>query len=261
MKTVIFCGGLGTRMPEETEFRPKPMVPVGVKPILWHIMKIYSCFGNTDFILPLGYKGEMIKEYFWNFHVLNSDVTLELGSRESAIVHNSCSESGWKVTLVDTGQETLKGERLKMVQNYIDGDRFFCTYGDGVADIDLNALLAFHKSHGKLATLTGVRRMSSFGELRVEDGRVVTFQEKPENDEHVLTSAGFFVFEREVLERLTLGQGYDLETGLLADLVKDEQLHVYKHPGQWAWMDTLRDVQRVNELWNSGKAPWKMWDC
>ena len=181
MKVVILCGGLGTRLREETEFRPKAMVNIGDKPILWHIMKIYAAYGHKDFVLALGYKGDMIKNYFCHYELMNNDVTIELGEPEKICIHQEHEENGWKITLANTGEDTLKGTRLKRIQKYITGDSFMVTYGDGVADIDLNALVSFHKSHGKLATLTGISLASRFGELKVKGDSVKAFSEKPEN--------------------------------------------------------------------------------
>jgi len=195
MKVVILCGGLGTRLREETEFRPKPMVEIGGKPILWHIMKIYAHYGFKDFIICLGYKGEMIKEYFYNYEVLNNDFTIELGNPKNIEIHSNHGEKGWRVTLADTGDKALKGARLKRVEKYIVGDQFMVTYGDGVADIDISDLLRFHQLHGKLATLTGVRPLSRFGELTVKDKQVLQFTEKPQSSRGLI-NGGFFVFNR-----------------------------------------------------------------
>ena len=259
MQTVIFCGGLGTRMREETEFRPKPMVPIGGRPILWHIMKLFAHYGHSEFVLPLGYKGEMIKDYFWHYQIFNADVTIKLGCRTSATFHNHCAESDWTVTLADTGLNSLKSHRLKIVEKYIAGDRFMCTYGDGVADVDLDALVDFHRSHGKMATITGVTRSSSFGKLRYEGDKVISFREKPTGFDQVLTSGGFFVFERKVFGMLSTGRDYDLEVGLFEDLARRGELMVYRHKGFWACMDTLRDMEYLNRLWEEESAPWKIW--
>lgn len=183
MKVVILCGGLGTRLREETEFRPKPMVNIGVKPILWHIMKIYAHYGHKDFILALGYKGDMIKNYFCHYELMNNDVTIELGKPEQVCIHQGHEESGWRITLADTGEKSLKGARLKMVEKYIADETFMMSYGDGIADVDLNALLAFHKSHGKIATLTGINPMARFGELKVVGDQVTHFPKNPKMDQ------------------------------------------------------------------------------
>jgi glucose-1-phosphate cytidylyltransferase len=200
MKVIILCGGLGTRLREETEFRPKPMVNIGNRPILWHIMKVYAAYGHNEFVLALGYKGEMIKNYFCHYELMNNDVTIELGKPEKLCIHHVHEENGWKITLVNTGEDTLKGARLKKIQKYIIDDTFMVTYGDGVADIDINALLSFHKSHGKLATLTGINPASRFGELKIDGNNVETFREKPKNG-NGLVNGGFFVLNRAVSGR------------------------------------------------------------
>ncbi len=258
MKTVILCGGLGTRLKEETEFRPKPMVPIGTRPILWHTMKIYAHYGFNDFVLALGYKGDMIKEYFQNYELMNNDVTIELGKPENRIVHQNHGEVGWRVTLADTGQHALKGARLKRIEKYIDGDIFMMTYGDGVGNIDIPALLEFHRSHGKLATVTGVRSSSPFGELSVEGDHVRSFVEKPKVGS-ALISGGFFVFNREIFSFLSDDDSCDLEYGALERLSREGQLKIYQHSKFWACMDTFRDMEYLNKLWNEGKAEWKIW--
>lgn len=258
MKVVILCGGLGTRLREETEFRPKPMVNIGVKPILWHIMKIYAHYGHKDFILALGYKGDMIKNYFCHYELMNNDVTIELGKPEQICIHQGHEESGWRITLADTGEKSLKGARLKMVEKYIADETFMMSYGDGIADVDLNALLAFHKSHGKIATLTGINPMARFGELKVVGDQVTHFSEKPKNGS-TLVNGGFFVFNRKILDYLTEDAFCDLEVGPLEQIAKDGQLMVYKHMGFWACMDTFRDMEYLNKLWDDDQAKWKIW--
>lgn len=258
MKVVILCGGLGTRLREETEYRPKPMVYIGNKPILWHVMKLYAHYGFNEFILCLGYKGEMIKEYFYHYELLNNDFTIELGSPKKIEVHQQHPETGWRITLADTGEKTLKGARLKRVEKYIDGDQFMLTYGDGVANIDVHGLLRFHNNHGKLATVTGVNPTSQFGELKVQGEQVKRFREKPENG-HSFVSGGFFVFNREIFEYLAEDDACDLEIGPLERVAADGQMMVYKHSGFWSCMDTLRDMEYLNRLWNEQKAAWKMW--
>lgn len=257
MKVVIFCGGLGTRLREETEFRPKPMVEIGGRPILWHIMKTYAHFGFKEFVLCLGYKGEMIKEFFYNYEVLNNDFTVELG-KKSIEVHSNHHESGWKITLAETGDKTLKGARLKRVEKYIDGDEFMLTYGDGVADIDIEALLKFHRVHGKLATLTGISPAARFGELKVKGNKVESFREKPEDTPGII-NGGFYVFNRKIFDYLTDDGTCDLEIGALEKISQEGQLMVYKHRGLWCCMDTVRDVEYLNNLWNEQKAAWKVW--
>jgi glucose-1-phosphate cytidylyltransferase len=259
MQVVILCGGLGTRLREETEFRPKPMVNIGTRPILWHIMKIYSHFGYDDFILCLGYKGELIKEYFLNYELMNNDVTLETGNRERFIVHKNSHSENWRITLADTGEKSLKGSRLKKTEKYIKGDVFFMTYGDGVADIDVDDLLAFHRRHGKMATVTGVNPASRFGELKVNGDCVESFCEKPDIASSFI-SGGFFVFNRGIFDYLSEDESCDLEIGPLEKIAAAGQLMVYKHNGHWACMDTIRDMEHLNKSWNEGKAFWKQWD-
>ena len=259
MQVVILCGGLGTRLREETEFRPKPMVNIGNRPILWHIMKIFATHGFDEFILCLGYKGEMIKDFFWNYEILNSDFTIELGSPSRTKVHCAHNEKGWRVTLAETGNENLKGSRLKQVEKYITGDTFLMTYGDGVADIDLHDLIAFHESHGKLATVTGISPSARFGELKIDGERVVSFSEKPQGHGGGLVNGGFMVMNRGLFEYLTEDPSCDLEFGPLEKVARDGQLMVYRHAGFWACMDTLRDTDFLNDLWNRNAAPWMLW--
>ncbi|MFA7245489.1 MAG: glucose-1-phosphate cytidylyltransferase [Candidatus Magasanikbacteria bacterium] len=257
MKVVILCGGLGTRLKEETEFRPKPMVPIGNKPILWHIMKIYAHYGFSDFILALGYKGDTIKEYFNNYELMNNDVTLELGRPENRIVYQNHKEIGWKVTLADTGQYSLKGARLKKLEKYIEDDEFMVTYGDGVADINIEELLKFHRSHGKMVTVTGSIPSSQFGKLTIQENDTVNFNEKPKADSYI--NGGFFVFNRSIFEYLTTEDSCDLEYGVLEKLSQSGEIKVYKHNNFWANMDTFRDMEYLNKLWNEGNAKWKIW--
>lgn len=256
MKVVILCGGLGTRLREETEFRPKPMVEIGGRPILWHVMKSYAYYDFTDFVLCLGYKGDIIRDYFLNYEIRNRDVTITLGSRNLEI-HNDHTESGWRVTLADTGEKTLTGGRLKRVAPYLNGQRFMVTYGDGVAAIDIKSLVAFHEKHGKLGTVTAVRPSSRFGELSIENGMVQVFKEKPQVHEGWI-NGGFFVFQREVLD-LIAGDEESLEQGLLVKLASMKELSVYEHPGFWQCMDTYREMELLNEMWRNGKAPWAVW--
>jgi len=258
MKVVILCGGLGTRISEETEFRPKPMVEIGGRPILWHIMKIYAHHGFRDFVLCLGHKGAMIKDYFYHYELLNNDFTVELGTERKVEMHSGRGGEGWRVTLADTGDKTLKGARLKRVERYVDGDEFMVTYGDGVGDVDIGALVRFHRGHGKMATVTGINPSSGFGELGVKADRVESFTEKPENRKG-LYSGGFFVFNREFFSLLSDRQDCDLEYGPLEQLARDGQLMVYRHRGFWACMDTQRDMDHLNGLWDRGEAGWKVW--
>jgi len=258
MKAVILAGGLGTRLAEETTVRPKPMVEIGGHPILWHIMKCYALHGFTDFVICLGYKGERIKEYFLNYEAMNSDFTVELGRRESITFHEGHREPGWRVTLVDTGYQTATGARIKRASRYLTDDRFMLTYGDGVSDLDLRRLLAFHDEQGTLATVTGVRPASRFGELLVNGERVRQFSEKPQTHEG-LVNGGFFVLERGALDYVTDDPGCVLEREPLERLAAAGQLSVYRHDGFWQCMDTYRDYQLLNQLWDSGGAKWKQW--
>ena len=258
MKIVILCGGLGTRLREETEFRPKPMVKIGSKPILWHIMKIFAHYGYNDFILALGYKGAMVKEYFYNYDVLNNDFTIELGKEKKIELHSNNTEKDWRITLADTGDKTLKGARLKRIQRYIDDDQFMMTYGDGIANVDIKALLEFHRNHGKLATVTGINPSSRFGELKIKDDQVESFNEKPKKDTGLI-NGGFFIFNRGIFDYLSEGENCDLEIGPLEKIAAEGQLMVYKHRGFWACMDTIRDMEYLNNLWNMNRAFWKIW--
>ncbi len=259
MQTIILCGGLGTRLREETEFRPKPMVEIGGKPILWHIMKIYSHYGIKDFVLSLGYKGEMIKEYFYNYEILTNDFTIELGNKKNIEMHSNNAEKDWRITLADTGDKALKGARLKRVQQYVNDDTFMLTYGDGVAEVDINALLAFHKKHGKLATVTGINPAARFGELKIKGNQVESFSEKPRDGEGLI-NGGFFVFNKGIFDYLSADENCDLEIGPLEKIAGEGQLMVYKHRGFWACMDTIRDMEYLNNLWVEGNAEWKVWE-
>ena len=258
MKVVIMCGGLGTRLREETEFKPKPMVHIGNKPILWHVMKIYSYYGFNDFILCLGYKGEMIKEYFYNYEVLNNDFTIKLGSEKNIKIHGNHSEIDWNITLADTGDLTLKGGRLKKVQKYIDDENFMYTYGDGVGNIDISKLTNFHQSHGKLVTVTGVNPVARFGNLTISGNKVTKFTEKS-SPKSEFFSGGFCVFNHKVFDYLTTEDNCDLEHGTLEKISLEGEMMVYKHTGFWACMDNLRDVEDLNKIWSQGAAPWKIW--
>ena len=256
MKVVILAGGLGTRLREETEFRPKPMVEIGGRPILWHIMKIYAAHGFSEFVICLGYKGDVIRDYFMNYETRNRDFTVTLGSREVEI-HDCHSEDGWKVTLAESGDATMTGGRIKRVAHYLGAETFMVTYGDGVADIDISRLIAFHRARGKLATVTAVRPASRFGELAIEDGTVKLFREKPQVHSAWI-NGGFFVFERQVLD-LIEGDDETLEAGLLVRLADSAELAVYQHEGFWQCMDTYREMQVLNEMWRTGQAPWARW--
>lgn len=256
-RVVLLCGGLGTRMREETEYRPKPMVEVGGRPLLWHIMKIYAAHGLTDFVCCLGYRGDMIKRYFLDYHALRSDVTVSLASGN--VEYDTGEVEDWRVSLVDTGHDSMTGARVKRVEHQLgDSDVFLCTYGDGVADVDVAELLAFHREHGRLATVTGVKPPSRFGELVAEDGLVTRFAEKPAGESRI--SGGFFVFQREVLERLSPDTGCVLEREPLERLASDGELCVYRHDGFWQCADTVRDIELLRGLWDRGEAPWRVWD-
>jgi glucose-1-phosphate cytidylyltransferase len=256
---VILCGGLGTRLREETEYRPKPMVEIGSKPILWHIMKTYSFYGYNNFILCLGYKGNIIKNYFFNYEILNSDFTIELGNRKSVQIHGGHDEDDWKVTLADTGEKTLKGARIKKIEKYVDNEIFMLTYGDGLANININELLSFHKKHGKMATLTGVMPPSRFGELEIKNKTVISFTEKPQASEGLI-NGGYFVFNRQIFDYLSDNDDCDFEVGPLEVLANEGELMVYPLKREWACMDTIRDTNYLNNLWKSGDAFWKIWD-
>jgi glucose-1-phosphate cytidylyltransferase len=257
MKVVILCGGQGTRLREETEYRPKPLVEVGPRPILWHIMKSYAHYGFRQFVLCLGYRGASIKEYFLNYEAMTNDFTIALGSRNHIAYHDTHAEQDFQVTLADTGLNTMTGGRVRRVHRYIDGDTFLVTYGDGLADVDIHELIRFHHRHGKLATVTAVRPPSRFGILDLDGGdRVTRFAEKPRMEGW--TNAGFFVFNRRVLSYLD-GDACILEREPLERLAAEGQLMAYRHEGFFFAMDTYREYQALNELWDSGEAPWKVW--
>lgn len=259
MQTIILCGGQGTRLKEETEYKPKPMVKIGDKPILWHIMQIYAHYGYSEFVLALGFKGNVIRDYFLNYEVYNNDFTVRLGHPDKDIQFHTKlqEESNWRVTLVETGEKSLTGTRIKLCEKYIKGDLFFATYGDGVADIDIRKLLEFHKHHGKAATLTGVTPPSRWGEVVAERDRIRTFREKPplEGGERCV-SGGFFVFHRKVFDYIPSEDNCILENKVLEKLAEDGELMLYRHDGQWQCMDNYRDYLYLKELWNDGKAFW-----
>ncbi|HTI87230.1 MAG TPA: glucose-1-phosphate cytidylyltransferase [Alphaproteobacteria bacterium] len=255
---VILCGGLGTRLREETEFKPKPMVEIGNRPILWHIMKHYGAYGASSFVLTLGYKGDVIRDYFLNYRGHNSDFAIDLESGNVETLSNGFDED-WRVTLAETGRDTLTGSRIRRALRYVKGNTFFATYGDGVADVDLGALLAHHRRSGKLATVTAVHPSSRYGELAIEGGMVRTFHEKPQTTQGWI-NGGFLVFEKQAFDRVPPAlDDVSLEQGVLESLAADGQLAVYQHPGFWQCMDTYREMQLLNELWSSGSAPWKSW--
>lgn len=257
MKAVLLAGGLGTRLSEETALKPKPMVEIGGKPILWHIMKIYSTHGVNEFIICCGYKGYVIKEYFANYFLHQSDVTFNMNNNEME-VHRKRTEP-WKITLIDTGDSTLTGGRLKRVADYLDDNEPFCfTYGDGVADIDITALINFHKSHGKKATLSATYPPGRFGALEFKGDQVASFREKPKGD-GAMINGGFFVLSKSVIEKIE-GDHTTWEQEPLIQLADEGELMAYKHEGYWQPMDTLRDKMKLEELWDSNKAPWKIWE-
>lgn len=258
MKVVIFAGGIGTRIAEESHLRPKPMIEIGEKPILWHIMKIFEAQGFNDFIICLGYKGHSIKEYFLNYYVYNSDVTINLQTN-SFEVHRTNSEK-FRVTLVDTGLQTLTAGRLKRVQHYVGNSDFLLTYGDGLADIDLGQLIDFHRQHGKLATVTSVQPAGRFGLLGLENDNLVSnFKEKLPGDGGWI-NGGFFVLKPEIFSYLPENADHIMWEDSLEALADDAQLMAYKHHGFWQCMDALRDKEILEQLWKSGKAQWKIWD-
>ena len=258
MKVVVLCGGLGTRLREETEFRPKPMVDIGGFPMLWHIMKMFSYYGQKDFVFCLGYKGEVIKDYFLRYEEHCSDFTISLGAKRHPIIyHDEHTEQGYRITLSDTGADTMTGGRILRIKRYTDADPFIVTYGDGLADVDIGRLMEFHKSHGKIATVTTVRPVSRFGMIEVNTkGRVVKFAEKPQEEGWM--NAGFFVLDRRVFDYLD-GDGCIFEREPLERLAADGQLMAFRHKGFFFAMDTYREYKMLNELWATGKAPWKVW--
>ena len=255
MKAVILAGGFGTRISEETHLRPKPMIEIGGRPILWHIMKIYSHYGINDFIICLGYKGYFIKEYFANYFLHMSDVTFDLVKNKMQVHHNNCEP--WKVTLVDTGLSTMTGGRLKRVAGYLDDEPFCFTYGDGVADVDVPALVAFHKQKGLLATMTAIQPPGRYGALDMEGDLIRRFQEKPKGDGGWI-NGGFFILEPMVIDYIENDDTF-WERDPLEHLAQDNQLCAYKHEGFWQAMDTLRDKNKLESLWEQGNAPWKIW--
>jgi glucose-1-phosphate cytidylyltransferase len=256
MKAVILAGGLGTRLSEETTIKPKPMVEIGGMPILWHIMKMYSFYGVNEFVICCGYKGYVIKEYFANYFLHQSDVTFDIAANTME-VHTKRAEP-WKVTLVDTGEETMTGGRLKRVGEYVNNDEAFCfTYGDGVGSVDIAKLIEFHLSHGKLATLTATLPPGRFGAIDIVDNQILNFKEKPKGD-GAMINGGFFVLSPKVIERISADSTV-WEQQPLMGLAEDGELMAFKHEGFWLPMDTLRDKQKLQELWESGNAPWKLW--
>jgi glucose-1-phosphate cytidylyltransferase len=255
MKAVILAGGLGTRISEESHLKPKPMIEIGGRPILWHIMKIYSHYGVDDFVICLGYRGYFIKEYFANYFLHMSDVTFDVKENRMEVHHRYAEP--WRVTLIDTGPETLTGGRLKRVGPYLGSETFCFTYGDGVADVDIAQLIAFHKSQASLATLTAIQPPGRYGSVAIEKDRVSSFAEKPAGD-GAWINGGFFVLETGALDYIDDDQT-SWESDALVRLSQDRRLSAYKHAGFWQAMDTVRDKNQLEELWQSGKAPWKVW--
>lgn len=258
MKTVILAGGFGTRISEESHLKPKPMIEIGERPILWHIMKIYSHYGFNDFIICLGYKGYCIKEYFAHYFLHESDITFDFRNQNERVIHQHSAEP-WTVTLVNTGIETMTGGRVKRIQKHIGNEPFLLTYGDGVSNVDINALVAYHRAHGKLATVTSIQPVGRFGALDLSDSNLVTgFQEKPKGD-GAWINGGFFVMQPEIFDYLD-GDSCILEREPLERLAKGGQLAAYKHGGFWQPMDTVRDKNYLEELWKANAAPWKTWE-
>jgi len=258
MQVVILCGGMGTRLQEETALKPKPMVEIGHRPILWHIMRYYSCFGHQQFLLCTGYKGDMIKNYFLNYRNSSRDIEIDLKTASVKVLGGQEEELDWTIRIHDTGIETLTGSRLKRSMCYVDDDIFLATYGDGLSDVDLNALIEHHHASGKLATVTAVRPSSRFGELSLDGDSVTSFEEKPQTGSGWI-NGGFFVLHRSVFERLSDAPDITLEAGVLQELARNGELSVYRHSGFWQCMDTHREMMLLEEYWRAGHAPWKIW--
>lgn len=260
MKAVILCGGQGTRIREVSEVLPKPMLPIGGKPILWHIMKIYAHYGIKDFVLCLGYNGWIIKEFFLNYAAKTSDISLTLNRQDSIVYHNINSDENWKVTLVETGELTQTGARIWNARKYLEDCNFFSvTYGDGVANIDIRSLLEIHKKAGFLGIITGVHPLGRFGEIEINGNMISEFNEKP-NVSMGLINGGFMIFKRSVIDKyFREGEDLSLESEVLVKMVKDKQLGVYQHEGYWQCVDTPREYNILNKLWSEKKAPWKIW--
>lgn len=257
MKVVLLAGGFGTRISEESQYKPKPMIEIGEMPILWHIMKTYSSYGFDEFIICAGYKQHVIKQWFADYFLHTSDITFDFTKGNQMIIHDAHAEN-WKVTVVDTGLHTMTGGRLKRIKKYLGDEPFFMTYGDGVADVDIPATLEYHKSHGKLATMTAIRPESRYGMIDMEDGLVRSFREKSQSDVGWI-NGGFMVLDPKVLDYID-GDGDMFERAPMERLAEDGQLMCYCHEGFWQCMDTLRDKQKLESLWESGKAPWKLWE-
>ena len=256
MKVLLLAGGFGTRLSEETDIRPKPMVQIGGKPILWHIMKIYSKYGFNDFVLLLGYKGYYIKEYFANYFLHQSDVTIDMQTGKMEVLNNSSEP--WKITLLDTGLDTMTGGRIKKAQNFVGNEPFLLTYGDGVSDIDINELVKFHKAHGKAITMSSTQPEGRFGALNLDGEKVESFLEKPKGDGGWI-NIGYFVCEPKVFDYIDTGDEVVFEQAPLKNLALDGEMFTFKHNGFWKPMDSLKDKNDLNNLWDSQKAPWKVW--
>lgn len=259
-QVIILCGGQGMRIREETEFKPKPMILIGEKPILWHIMKYYAHYGFMNFILCLGYKGHIIKDFFLNYETMVNDFTIKLGDHKKSIaIHNSHPESGWSVTMADTGLNAMTGARIKRIEKYITKDYIMLTYGDGLSDVDLKALFEFHKSHGKIATITGVTPSSRFGELITEGNKVLQFSEKPHTHQSII-NGGFFIFDRRLFNYVEADDQCIFERTPLERLAENGELMVYRHDGFWQCMDTVRDMNILADEWKKTKPAWKVWE-
>ena len=259
MKVIILCGGMGTRLREETEYKPKPMVEIGGKPILWHIMKIYAHYGYKEFILALGYKGDVIRDYFLNYYSYNNDFTVQLGNKEKIVVHNNHNEQDWKVTLVETGDESMTGYRVKVAGKYVTEHNFMLTYGDAVADVNINKIVNYHNEMDKIGTVTGVYPPSRFGDLIVDKGMVTKFKEKKKDIANQMPiNGGFFVFKKEFLDLIPNDPKIDLEGKPIEHITEKKQLAVFNHPGFWQSMDTFREYQLLNNLWKENPI-WKVW--
>lgn len=260
MKVIILCGGMGTRLREETEYKPKPMVEIGGKPILWHIMKLYSFYGYKEFILALGYKGDVIRNYFLNYYKYNSDFTVDLGNNGDVAVHNNSIKEDWKVTLVETGDESMTGYRVKLCGKYINEDRFMLTYGDAVANVNIKKLLEFHTNKNTVGTVTGVYPPSRFGDLVIKDGLVTKFKEKKKDVENQMPiNGGFFVFKKGFLDLIPDDRNIDLEGKPIESITANNQLSVFNHTDFWQSMDTYRELLLLNKLWKTNPV-WKVWD-
>lgn len=258
MKVLLLAGGFGTRLSEETDMRPKPMVEIGGRPVLWHIMKLYSKYGFNEFVVLLGYKGYYIKEYFSNYFRHQSDMTIDLENNTTEYFNNKTEP--WKITLIDTGLDSMTGGRIKRAQDIVGNESFMLTYGDGVSDVNIDELVEFHKAHGKALTMTSAQPDGRFGALNIgENNQVIEFQEKPKGDGGWI-NAGFFVCEPKVFDYITEGDGTIFEQKPLKDLAKDGEIHTFKHEGFWKPMDTLRDKQQLQKMWENGKAQWRVWN-